>query len=307
MTILVIVLQVDSSLGGLTSLFNRQRLFQRTPNQQPHQNQQQQQQQPQVHQPDQLIFAANSLSPNHFNPFNIRQDDLLRLNVAQKNAVKQQQLLNQQQELVALGGEPSNHISFEQAAQPDVFYKQQVNMEQAPMLTHQYSASSHFVQPLISYQKQQHHHHHNPHEQHSRPMLSGIAQASSEQHLRRPHFMSNLEHSGASQIPTGASIQPSQTEIVDKIERHIDQEIEQGLKDSSPSAAASGKGGEKESSASTSGEESEEIEEPKAEKRHEGGESKAEEHHEEHPPEAFEVHHKKGGKSFQYFHQGHHS
>lgn len=308
--LLAIVLQVSPSFASLTSLFNRQRLFQRTPNQN-----QQKQQQPQVQQQqhDQLMFAADSLNQNQFNPFNINHNDLLRLNAAQKNVVTQQHLLNQQHEFVALGGEPSNqhHISFEQAApgESGANHKQQVSLEQEPMLTHQYSASSHFAQPLMSYQKHHHHRHLHPQNEQHNQMISGLTHASSEQH-QQPHFMGNLEPVG-SQIPA-VNMQPSQTEVVDKIERHIDQQIEQGLKDSSPSGSEQrvGKSSEKGSSMPDSGEEFEEIEEsPKAEKRHEEQESKPEEnhhHHDEHPPEAFEVHHKKGGKSFQYFHQGHH-
>lgn len=309
--LIVTLFQVNFALGGLSSLFNRQRLFQRTPVQQTNQNQQQQQQQPlqQSHQvqqqQDHLIFAANSLSPNHFNPFNIRHDDLLRLNAAQKNAVKHQQILNHQQEFGAFNGvEPATHITgFEQATQPATYYSGQPSQhqigsleDQSAMLGHQHSASSHFVQPLISYQKQQ--------------VVSQDPRTSSDgykQHQQQ-HFISNLDHSGG-QIPA-AIIEPSQTEIVDKIERHIGRQIEQGLKDSSASGSEQrAASGEKESSASEggeSGEPEEGVEEPKVEKRHEGHKSEPEEHHEENPPEAFEVHHKKGGKSFQYFHQGHH-
>lgn len=308
--LIVTLFQVNFALGGLSSLFNRQRLFQRTPVQQTNQNQNQNQQQQvqQSHQQpqDHLIFAANSLSPNHFNPFNIRHDDLLRLGAAQKNAVKHQQMLNQQHEFAAINGvEPANHISFEQATQPAAHYSSQQqqqlgSLEQSPMLGHQYSASSHFVQPLISYQKQQ-----------IMPSIAQDPRTSSDGHpnqQQQQHFISNLDHPG-SQIPA-AIIESSQTEIVDKIERHIGRQIEQGLKDSSPSGSEQrAASGEKESSASgeESGESAEEAEEPKVEKRHEGHKSEPEEHvhHEENPPEAFEIHHKKGGKSFQYFHQGH--
>lgn len=116
----------------------------------------------------------------------------------------------------------------------------------------------------------------------------------------------------------GIRLQPSQTQIVDKIERHIDQQIEQSL-------AADGQTGyekqQREAAASSMSqpEESEELEEPAAEKRHEPQaepeekkpakeEEEQQQHHHEHSPvEAFEVHHKKGGKSFQYFHQEHSS
>lgn len=128
-------------------------------------------------------------------------------------------------------------------------------------------------------------------------------------------------------------MEPSQSELVDKLERHIGKQIERTL-DSHDRvhqladqlgqrvAAASGfraeeKRAEKEAAASGEGHhEEEEHQEPEKRHHHEEEEHHKEpeeshhhhheEHHHEHPPEAFEVHHKKGGKSFQYFHQGHH-
>lgn len=139
------------------------------------------------------------------------------------------------------------------------------------------------------------------------------------------HFIPAQNEAAAAVAATsqarGLRLEPSQSEIVDKIERHIGQQIDQSLSSEAheQNAAASGylhehshqqqpEQKEKEASASHP-EESEEVEEPLAEKRHHEEKKPAEEehHHHEHPPmEAFEVHHKKGGKSFQYFHQGHH-
>jgi hypothetical protein len=132
-------------------------------------------------------------------------------------------------------------------------------------------------------------------------------------------------------------LEPTHTsEIVDKIEQHIGQQVEYNLNHHGHHAgqqqhqqtAASGyhQPDEKEAAQSEEQEESS-AEEPAGgeEKQHEEqhkGHAESHkhqqhhheehdhqqhhhQHHEEHPPEAFEVHHKKGGKSFQYFHQGH--
>lgn len=115
----------------------------------------------------------------------------------------------------------------------------------------------------------------------------------------------------------------SQSEIVDKIERHIGQQIDQSLGgggDEQRAVAASGyhaaASHEQEEPAEKGAEEIEQ-EEPVLEKQPAKKEEEHEQQHEhqehqehkehEQPPEAFEVHHKKGGKSFQYFHQGHSS
>lgn len=131
-------------------------------------------------------------------------------------------------------------------------------------------------------------------------------------------------------------VEPLQSEIVDKIERHIGQQIERSLavKGQIAGHAASAASGyyeperaKKEAAASgesaasheesaeysnekqATGKESaaEQDEEPVKRHHQESAEEQHEQHeHHEHPPEAFEVEHKKGGKSFQYFHQGHH-
>lgn len=110
--------------------------------------------------------------------------------------------------------------------------------------------------------------------------------------------------------PSSAQVSASQSEIVDKIERHIDRHIEQSLLDPSRAdqrqVAATGYDASASSEPEEPAEKHEEHEEP-AEKRAAKKEEHEEHEEHEHPPEAFEVHHKKGGKSFQYFHQGHSS
>lgn len=130
--------------------------------------------------------------------------------------------------------------------------------------------------------------------------------------LNRPSMVAGLERS------------PSQSEIVDKIERHIGHQIDQSLSsgDEQRAVAATGyhssepeepqeKHEEAEQEEVGAGEEPEKKakKEPEqkqeAEQEQEQEQEKEKEKHHEQPPEAFEVHHKKGGKSFQYFHQGH--
>lgn len=144
-------------------------------------------------------------------------------------------------------------------------------------------------------------------------------------------FASNPLQSGSlEQSPSG--------EIVDKIERHIGQQIDQSLDstssgssvDSSSSSAASaansnnnnerqqtgeeqsGVGGDQRAASEYQRQDNAASSESAAASAGGGGGGGSEssegdmKHHEEHPPEAFEVHHKKGGKSFQYFHQKHH-
>lgn len=294
------------------SLFGRTSLFKRT-------NQQQQQQQPAAssslapaskpQQKEQLMPLANSFVPMQFGGHSAgSQHELMRLTGQPSAAAAGQQISAHQ----LLSRQPAafHHLMDSAAA---AYYKPnvvQVSHQQEQQYDEQPQAM--LVDSLDSMQQHQNY--------------PSSAATAPQQHK---YLNNNYQyHSGQ-----GLRNEPTHTsEVVDKIEAHIGQQIEHSLNEqpnmagyhqhqhqqSGAAAAASraGASSEKEAAASGASEaEASEHEEggsgeseeaaPKAEKReHKEAE---EEKKEEHPPEAFEVHHKKGGKSFQYFHQGHSS
>ena len=272
-----LALDLGPTATAFPSIFGRSPLFRRQ--QQPPAASAQPAQPAPMQEP--LLPLANSFAPlvgAHFGQASaVHPAELMRIGTQQ-----------QQQQQLALA---SQALGQQFEAQAAAYYKPSVATAAAGHLRQ--------AQPLQQQQQQQ-----VRHQLQLQPMASYLEPA-------EPSYQP-LEADSVGPSRGRLHYEPSHTsEVVDKIEQHIGQQIEQSLKEEAKPAAS----GYQQKEAVAGAEASEPAEEVgggggEAEKRNEEPAKEEQQHHhhqhhEEHPPEAFEVHHKKGGKSFQYFHQGH--